>query len=314
MFFQHARKSVAGTLAAAVLAATPATTGCTSVTRKDVWKPEKEFSETVPAGESTQERLAYEISATHSASNASALEVVVQEAKYQEQYKNFQMVGKVREKKWVEETKKDITWVVFDIIALTGLLGVLPTGLYMMEEKGDKETGGNVAGTGAIMALLGLVGMLIVIPKTPEKEKGQTYVHPTDELRISQKSQRTVANKTGQQTIYTAKPAASIEVIAESDFYAVNGSGRTSVYTGADGRANLLIGLPRGYVATEQELMQELMRRAEAGSMPLSEIRGYKTRAQVEHAIRLCTNAQQTDGTAVDNAKRTIPIPAYKLP
>lgn len=287
---------------------------CTSVTRKDLWKPEKEFTQTIPTGESDASRLQYTIDARQ---QGQSIELLVKDTKYAERFQHFQVVENVREKKYVEETGTkvvDYDAHVTGLVALIGSIGLMSWGIYTLAttKEGDSQMTSGVFAT-----LFGSIGIFpfAILAYKPSNFKTSALVHPTDELRIAPRGQREMKNRTKQEQVYASRPAAGIEVIAESDFYRLNGSrGRASVLTSADGKAYFALELPPGYVKSERQLLDVLMPYAESGAMSLDEVKRAVAGGTEKHTIQFKTNVPATPQTIIDEAAADMTLTTYKLP
>lgn len=312
------------------LMATLAMPACASVTRKDLWKPEKEFTRTIPTGESDASRLQYSVDARQ---QGQSIELLVNGTKYAERFQHFQVVENIREKKYVEETttepanKAVATYQA--AMAIVGTGAAITGGLLYANEAGkacpsyDSNTGKceneDLKNGYAVLAggglCLGIFGLITFFSQGDNPKSSSLALHPTDELRISPRGQREMKNRTKQEQVYASKPAAGIEVIAESDFYRLNGSsGRASVLTTADGKASVALELPKGYARSEKELLDVLMPYAESGAMSLKQVKRAVADGTEKHSIQFKTNVQPVSGVNVDNASQSVSLTVYKLP
>lgn len=338
MAFSSLRTPVTSGLVALLLGAS----ACTSVTRKDVWKPEKEFSQTLPAGQREVTEYTTEFLSER---KGDSIDLRVMESAVKKTFNVYTLQSNRRERQYMEEVTKEnknagalTGWSLLTMGGLTSLfLGFyLPSKEkenYMHRKEkypemyaddpadadgiGDEEEALyiSMALGGLGLSILGFVG--VVNNSTPQNFNSYTKETPTDILRVSPAGTKEVTEQQGEpQVLYKQTPRAGIEVIATSDFFTLNGAQqRASFLTDQQGNAKLAVQLPSNYTLREKALYNALMPKVEEGSMQLDDVKGYVQQHAEQRTITLKTALPVKEGVNVrKNAEQTITYTVYELP
>lgn len=322
---------------------------CTSVTRKDVWKSEKEFSQTLPAGQREVTEYTTEILSER---KGDSIDLRVVESAVKKTFNVYTLQSNRRERQYVEETKESHTraanlgwWGVGTAVGAAVLVGGIiqynkyypgssleqcsPVGEYNgkiinscsdeyhEDPRNDKteEIGGVMIASGVVLTLVSGTALLVNI--SDGRWEKEVQARPTDILRVSQAGNKEVTEQQGEpQVLYKQTPQAGIEIIAESDFFTLNSAQqRASFLTDQQGRAKLIVQLPTGYSLREKQLYNALMPKVEEGSMQLADVKGYVQQHAGQHTLTLKTALPEREGVNVrKNAAQTITYTVYELP
>lgn len=313
---------------------------CTSVTRKDVWKPEKEFSQTLPAGQREVTEYTMEILPER---KGDSIDLRVVESAVKKTFNVYTLQTNRRERQyWEDVTKRNknsgavVGWSLATGVGVTSLI----LGSYYLPHKEKEEFKhvkeqypeddfegrdgissdedalyGTLVVGGLILSVAGLIG--IISSSSSEKVDISTTETPTDILRVSPAGTKEVTEQQGEpQVLYKQTPRAGIEVIATSDFFTLNGAQqRASFLTDQQGNARLTVQLPSHYTLREKALYNALMPKVEAGSMQLGDVKRYVQQHAEQRTLTIKTAFPEREGVNVrKNAEQTVTYTVYKLP